>query len=115
MANQPSIMDGTNYLYAEELLGKAHNLTIDKVVPAEITGENGRKSLGFEVHFVGAKKPHAFTCVTNRRSLCAIFGTSDYAQYAGKRVQIYPVEVNCKAGRVLAIRYRPATDSKPAT
>ena len=109
-----SIMDGTNYLYAEELQGKSINLTIDRVVPAEITGENGRKSLGFEVHFQGHKKPHAFTCVTNRRSLIAIFGTGDYTQYAGKRVQIYPVEVSCKAGKLLAIRYRKATDAAPA-
>lgn len=109
MAN--SIMDGTTHLYAEELQGKAHNLVIDHVEPCEIIGESGRKAMGFAVYFQGKSKPHAFACATNRRSLCAIFGTVDYTKYAGQRIQIYPAEVNSKNGKVLAVRYRAATDA----
>ena len=107
-----SIFDGAKWLCAEMLGGKARNMTIKSVEACEITGENGRKDNGHAVSFVETSKPHGFTCMTTKRALATIMGTDDYTQWAGKRVCIYPVNVNVRGQTVQAIRYRAVAQTQ---
>ena len=87
-----SIFDGAEYLYAEQLKGKRVALTIKAVTPKEITGDGGRKSLGFEIAFEKATKKFAFAGITVRRQLALACGTDDPAQMIGKTITLYPVK-----------------------
>lgn len=100
----PSVFDGCKYLYAEQLKGKAVDLTIKEFQPTEIVGDGGRTDQGFTVSFAETPKKYAFSCTTNRRALAAMFGTEDYRQYVGKRVRLFPA----KSGKGLAIRFASA-------
>ena len=104
--NKASIFEGSKWLCAEMLKGKARNMTIKACEPCELTGENGRKDQGHAITFNETKLPHGFTCMKTKRALAKIMGTDDYTQWAGKRVCIYPVEVKVRGETVLAIRYR---------
>lgn len=86
---QVSIFDGVPRILAEQLEGKRVKLTIKKVEPVEIVGENGRKAQGFEVYFAETAKTVAFACKTCRKQLLGIFGTEDYTKYAGGKVALY--------------------------
>jgi hypothetical protein len=111
-----SIFEGAKWMCAEMLEGKAHNVTIKLVEACEVTGDNGRKDKGFSVTFANTSKPpHAFTCMTTRRALATIMGTDDYTQWAGKRVCIYPVNVNVRGQTVQAIRYRAVAQTQEGT
>lgn len=94
MARKVSIFDGIPRIMAEQIGDKRVKLTIKKVDPVEIVGENGRKAQGFEVYFEETPKSVAFACKTCRKQLFVIFGTEDYTKYAGKKVTIYTAQTN---------------------
>ena len=87
-----SIFDGNDYLYAEQLKGKRVTLVIKAVDAKEIIGDGGRKSMGFELSFEGAKRKFAFAGITVRRQLALACGTDDPAAMIGKSVTLYPVK-----------------------
>jgi hypothetical protein len=52
-----SIMDGTRYLYAEQLKGRSVTLTIKAITgDVEFTDTRGKKNIGYDVEFAETKK-----------------------------------------------------------
>ena len=108
MARQVSIFDGIPRIVAEQIGDKRVRVTIQKVEPVEITGENGRKAQGFEVFFDETKKTVAFACKSCRKQLMEIFGTEDYTKYAGGKVTLFTQQTN----RGLGIRFARSEDKQ---
>jgi hypothetical protein len=55
-------MDGTRYLYAEQLKGKSVSLTIKAITGGvEFTDTRGKKNVGFDVEFAETKKVFGVT------------------------------------------------------
>jgi hypothetical protein len=101
-----SIMDGTKYLYAEQLKGKSVSLTIKAITgDVEFTDTRGQKNIGFDVEFAETKKVLGVTGITIRRQLAIACGTDDPAAMVGKKVTLYPV-ASKKAVSGQAIRIR---------
>ena len=99
-----SIYDGTRYLYAEQLKGKRHNLTIKSVTGGvEFCDTRGAKSLGFDITFAETDKVFGMTGITVRRQLFMATGTDDPEKMAGKKVTLYPVK-SAKSATGQAIR-----------
>lgn len=107
MSKQPSIFDGKDYLYAEQVDGKFPILTIKAVNPITIVGDAGRKDQGFEITFAETDKKMAFSSARVRRQLAGLFGT-DYREYAGKKIELY-TEPSAKSPSGKAIRIRQPT------
>ena len=108
MTKPPSIFDGKEYLYAEQLTdGKPTVLTIKAVNPITITGEGGRTNKGFELLFNETDKKMAFASAKVCRQLAGLFGT-DYREYAGNKVELY-TEPSAKSPSGRAIRIRQPT------
>ena len=88
-----SILDGTKYLYAEQLKNKSVTMTIKAITGGiEFTDTRGQKNEGFDVQFVETQKILGITGITVRRQLALACGTDDPEQMAGKRITIYPVK-----------------------
>ncbi len=103
-----SIFEDSRLLYGEMLKGKTVTLTIKSVKPCEIVGEAGRKDKGHEIAFEETGKVHQFSCATNKRALSTICGTDDYTKWSGKKVAVFPFNVNCKGTMVQAVRDKAA-------
>lgn len=89
---EKSIFDGLQYLYAEQLKGKRVTLTVKSVEKKEITGDGGRKNLGYEIAFDETPKKFVVTGATVRRQLALACGTENPDEFVGKRITLYPVE-----------------------
>jgi hypothetical protein len=87
-----SIFDGIPRILAEQIGERKVSLTIKRVEPVEIVGENGRKAQGFEFYFDETPKSVAFACKACRLQLFRIFGTEDCAKYVGGKVAIYTAQ-----------------------
>ena len=87
-----SILDGTKYLYAEQLRNKAVTLTIKAISGGvEFTDTRGGKSEGFDVAFAETPKILGIPGITVRRQLAIACGTDDPEQMVGKKITLYPV------------------------
>lgn len=87
-----SILDGTKYLYAEQLRNKSVALTIKAITGGvEFTDTRGQKNEGFDVSFAETQKILGVTGITVRRQLALACGTDDPEQMIGKRITLYPV------------------------
>ena len=87
-----SILDGTKYLYAEQLRNKAVCLTIKAISGGiEFTDTRGGKSEGFDVAFAETPKILGITGITVRRQLAMACGTDDPEQMVAKKITLYPV------------------------
>ena len=104
--SEPSIFDGVPYIYAEMLKGKRVPLTIDRVEGGAEFVNDGRRSVGFNVHFKETPKLLGVVGVTVRRQLAAACGTDDLKQMQGKRVVLYPVK-STRSASGLAVRIAP--------
>jgi hypothetical protein len=101
-----SIMDGTKYLYAEQLKNKTETLTIKSIIGGvEFIDLRGQKNVGFDIEFVETKKILGVTGITLRRQLTIACGTDDPAGMVGKKISLYPV-ASRKALTGQAIRIR---------
>lgn len=110
MAREVSIFDGVPRIMAEQIGDKRVRVTIKKVDPVVIVGENGRKAQGFEVYFEETPKSVAFACKACRKQLFVIFGTEDYTKYAGGKVTLFTQQTS----RGLGIRFAKAEDKPRA-
>lgn len=105
MAHYKSFFDGSDFLFAFDLAGKEHTLTIQKVTAGEVMGEKGRKSKKPLVAFEGAKKKLALNR-TNGKTIAAMYGT-DTDKWIGKRVTLWPTTTEFGGETVECIRIRP--------
>ena len=90
-AQPKSIFDGAKYLYAEQLKGKRATLTISAIDDAEIIGDGGRKSRGFEVSFKETPKKLIVAGATVRRQIAIACDTDKTAEMVGKQIILYSV------------------------
>lgn len=90
MSKTPSIFDHAKYIYAEMIGDKPVTLTITKCETTEITGDQGRKSIGFAISFKETPKQFVFSSMAVIRALAGALGT-DYSTYAGNKVELYTV------------------------
>lgn len=110
------MMDEKDMLYAHDLEGRDVTLTIDKVVGGELRGENNKKSKKPIVHIRNQTKKLALN-VTNCKTIEALAGTPDPAEWAGLRITIFPTTTEFGGKTVECIRIRPhhpkAKEEKP--
>jgi hypothetical protein len=99
-------MMNSDYLFAADLMGKDHVVTIERIVQVELVGEGGRSAKKPAAHFVGKAKPLALNA-TNCKMIASIYGTNDMAQWVGKRITIYPTTTKVKGQTEECIRVRP--------
>ena len=108
MSEHASIYDGVPYIYAEQLKGKRVTLTIKSVEGgAEFCDNTGRKSQGFNVHFVETPRIFGVVGVTVRRQMFMATGTEDPAAMGGKKIVLYPIK-SAKSATGEAIRVAKA-------
>ncbi len=101
-----SIMDGTRYLYAEQLKGRSVTLTIKAITgDVEFTDTRGKKNVGYDVEFAETKKVLGVTGITIRRQLATACGTEVPQEMVGKKITLYPV-ASAKAVTGQAIRVK---------
>ena len=98
-------MFDSEYLGAWDLLGKDVTVTVDRVAAGTLTGAGGRKSKKPLVFFVGKEKALALN-KTNAKIIAAMYGT-DTAEWAGKKITIYPTRTEMAGETVDCIRVRP--------
>lgn len=106
------------YLGAWELVGREATLTIDRVEPGVVEGENGRKDKAPLVYFKGVARALVLN-KTNMKVLRSLFG--DEVAYSakklvGKRITLYATTCRGAAGGTVdCVRIRPkAPDQKGA-
>lgn len=93
MSDKATVYDGLPYIYAENLKGKRVALTIKSVKNGvEFVSADGRKAIGFDVHFTETEKILGVTGVTVRRQIAAACGTDVLEEMAGKRITLFSVE-----------------------
>lgn len=94
------------YLYAYDLQGRDVTVTIAKVVGGTLTGVGGQTSKKPVLFFNGAKKGLAL-CITNARTIAAMYGGFKSEDWIGKRVTLYPTTTTFGGKEVECIRIRP--------
>ena len=107
MTNKASIYDGVPYIYAEQLRGKRATLTIKCVEGGAEFYNNGKTSVGFNVHFEETPRFLGIVGITVRRQMFAATGTEDPAEMAGKKIVLYPID-SAKSPTGKAIRIAKA-------
>lgn len=107
-------MFDTNYVGVWDLDGNDRIVTITKVEPGKVGGQQGRKAERKPiVHFKELDAP--LVCnVTNARTIAGMYGT-DVRAWAGKRVTLYPTTTTFGRETVDCIRVRPTPPKGPPT
>lgn len=107
-------MFDTNFTGVWDLDGKERVVTITKVEPGKVGGQNGRKADRKPiVHFAELDSPLACN-VTNARTIAGIYGP-DVRAWVGKRVTLYPTTTQFGRETVDCIRIRPVAPKGPPT
>jgi hypothetical protein len=103
-----------DYLFAFDLQGKDCTLTIERVTGGEIKGTGGKKSKKPLCYFKEGrdKRPLGLNS-TNCKAIAAMYG-NDTANWAGKRITIYPTTTNFGGETVDCIRVRPGIPNSSA-
>lgn len=102
-----SVFDGTKYLYAEQIAGKAVTLTIKSAVGGvPFVDGTGRTNQGIDLFFDKTPKALGVVGTTIRRQLVAACGTDDLDKLPGKRIRLITVPSK-RAACGLAIRIDP--------
>jgi hypothetical protein len=106
MPHWKSLMD-REYMFAFDLQGKDVTVTIDRITQGELTALGGRKSKKPLCFFREGreKKPLALNS-TNCKVIAAMYG-NDTADWAGKRITLYPTTTSMAGETVDCIRVRP--------
>ncbi len=99
-------MTESDWLRAFDLQGRDVTVTIEKVVPGEVTGEGGKKSKRPVVYFKGKNKPLALNA-TNCKTIARMFGNETNA-WAGKAITLYPTVTQKGGEETPCLRVRPA-------
>ena len=102
MANYKTVFG--NYIKAEDLAGKAVRVSIDHVTLEDLKSQDGEQQRKLVVHFAGKDKGLVLNR-TNADSLCDIFGTEDFENWAGA-VVLYPDTTTFGGKKVPCIRIR---------
>ena len=92
MSDHASIYDGVPYIYAEQLKGKRVTLTIKQVEGGAEFFNNGKTSIGFNVHFNETERYLGIVGITVRRQLYMATGEEDPAKMVGKKIVLYPID-----------------------
>jgi len=100
------LMDEKEMLYAHDLDGRDVTITVEKVIGGELRGENNKKSKKPICHIKGKTKKLALN-VTNCKTIEALTGTPDPAEWAGIRITIFPTTTDFGGKTVECIRVRP--------
>lgn len=95
----------TDYVAAEDLNGKDCTVTISDVKPGNIKGEGGRSARKALVFFQGKEKPLVANA-TNCKTIASMYG-NDVEAWKGRRITLYPTNVQMGGETVEAIRVRP--------
>ena len=114
MTHWRKLMDEREYIYAEDLQGKACDVQISRIVAGQLTGEKNRKTKKPLCYFAGKKKPLALN-KTNCKTLTNITGTGEIEQWIGQWITIFPTTTNDPTGNVVdCIRINPRPPKPPA-
>jgi hypothetical protein len=100
-----SIYDGLKYLYAEQLHGKAYQLTIKAATVSEFDDGRGKKSKGYDLSFEETDKVFGVVGSTVRRQLYMATGTDKPEELTGKKITLYTVK-SAKSATGIAIRIK---------
>lgn len=106
MAHWRSAMEEKEFLFAFNLDGKEYTLTIRSVASGVISGDKGKTTKKPICTFVETTKKLALNA-TNCKTIEAIYGTPDIAQWVGKRITLYPTKTTMGPETVDCIRIRP--------
>lgn len=99
------------YLYAHDLDGRDVTLTIERIAAGTVVGDGGKKTKKPVAYFAGRTrddkpiKPLALNA-TNCKVIAAMYG-NDTAQWAAKRITLYPTTTEFAGQTVDCIRVRP--------
>lgn len=94
-----------DFIFAYDLDNRDVTLTIAKVTQGTLVGEKGKTSKKPVVHFREAKKGLGL-CITNARTIAALYGGYEVEKWIGKKVTLYPTTTTFGDKTVDCIRIR---------
>jgi hypothetical protein len=101
-----------DFLYAYDLEGRDVTVTIESVKAGTLTGKGGKSNKKPVLYFKGTKKGLGL-CITNARTINALYGSFDSDVWVGKRITLFATTTTFGPDTVECIRIRPKIpDSK---
>ena len=101
-------MYDNEFLYAYDLDGKDVTVCIERVKQGEIDSHRkGEKPTKKPVLYFKGKEKGLMLCITNTRSIIALYGTDKAAEWAGKWITLFPTTTTFGSKTVDCIRVRP--------
>jgi hypothetical protein len=101
------------FLYSYDLQGRDITVVISKVVAGKVVGEGGKESKKPVIYFRGKEKGLAL-CITNARTIAAMYGGFDADKWIGKAITLFPTTTQFGPRTVDCIRIRPTKPGKGA-
>jgi hypothetical protein len=102
------------FLYAYDLQGRDVTVVIAKVTQGKLVGTGGKSSKKPVVYFKGKEKGLGL-CITNARTIAAIYGGFEVDKWIGKAITLFPTTTTFGGATVDCIRIRPNKPGKNAT
>lgn len=94
-----------DFLYAYDLEGRDVTVTIERVAAGTLTGKGGKSNKKPVLYFKGSKKGLGL-CITNARTINALYGSFNSDDWIGKKITLYPTTTTFGADTVECIRIR---------
>lgn len=101
------------FLYAFDLQGRDQTVVIAKVAQGKIVGTGGKSSKKPVLYFRGKEKGLGL-CITNARTIAAIYGGFEVSKWIGKAITLFPTTTQFGPNTVDCIRIRPTKPGKDA-
>ena len=105
------------FLYSFDLGGRDVTLTIERVTQGTLTGVGGKKNKKPVVYFKeGKEKKGLGLCITNARTIAAMYGGFETEKWIGKKITLFPTTTEFGGRTVDCIRIRamiPGTRGAP--
>ena len=94
-----------DFLYAYDLENRDVTVTIERVVAGTLTGTGGKSTKKPVVYLKGSKKGLGL-CITNARTIAALYGGFDSEMWVGKKITLYATTTQFGPNTVDCIRIR---------
>jgi len=101
------------FLYAYDLQGRDVTVVITRVTQGKLVGTGGKSSKKPVLYFKGKEKGLGL-CITNARTIAAIYGGFDAEKWIGKAITLFPTTTQFGGQTVDCIRIRPAKPGRDA-
>lgn len=96
------------FLYAFDLAGRDVTLTISRITQGKLTGTGGKSSKKPVIYFKERSEKGLGLCITNARTIAAMYGGFETEKWIGKRITMFPTTTDFGGRTVECIRIRPA-------